>query len=252
MTFPAYLPYYVLLGSAGIIATLLYGLSRALAKADWAPVERARAVRLSGVVLIGWFVAATGLALAGVYQAAADRIPVIQFGIAVPILIGAWLIWRSEAVRHVIDAMPQASIVGLQLYRALGVIFLILYASGRLPGLFAWPAGVGDILVGVLAPFVALAYARAPHENGDLVAAWNGLGILDLVVAVGMGFATSPSPFQLLAFDRPNDLVSLFPLVLIPTYLVPLSILLHLASLTKLRRSAMPAARHGNIVTARA
>ena len=89
MTIPAYLPYYVLLGSAGIIATLLYGLSRALAKADWTPVERARAVRLSGVVLIGWFVAATGLALAGVYQAAADRIPVIQFGIAVPILIGA-------------------------------------------------------------------------------------------------------------------------------------------------------------------
>ena len=115
--------------------------------------------------------------------------------------------------------MPQPWLVGIQLYRALGVIFLILYASGRLPGLFAWPAGVGDILVGVLAPVVALAYARAPRENGDLVAAWNVFGILDLAVAVGTGFATSPSQFQLFALDRPNELVTAFPLVLVPTYL---------------------------------
>jgi len=38
--------------------------------------------------------------------------------------------------------------VGVQVYRALGLIFLVLYAGGYLPGLFAWPAGVGDILVG--------------------------------------------------------------------------------------------------------
>jgi hypothetical protein len=125
--------------------------------------------------------------------------------------------------------------VGIQLYRALGVIFLMLYANDKLPGLFAWPAGVGDILVGVLAPVVAIAYARAPRENADLVTAWNVFGILDLVLAVGTGFATSPSQFQLLDLDRPNELVSLFPLVLVPAYLVPLSILLHLASLAKLR-----------------
>jgi hypothetical protein len=115
------------------------------------------------------------------------------------------------------------------------VIFLILYANNKLPGLFAWPAGVGDVLVGVLAPVVAIAYARAPRENTDLVTAWNAFGIFDLVVAVGTGFATSPSQLQLLALDRPNELVSLFPLVLVPAYLVPLSILLHLASLAKLR-----------------
>ncbi|MGB6910986.1 MAG: hypothetical protein WBE01_14875, partial [Methyloceanibacter sp.] len=58
----------------------------------------------------------------------------------------------------------------------------------------------------------------------------------------GMGFATSPSPFQLAAF-QPNEIISIFPLVIIPTYLVPLSILLHLASLAKLRKDAA-AARH--------
>jgi hypothetical protein len=43
----------------------------------------------------------------------------------------------------------------------------------------------------------------------------------------------------LFAFDLPNELASQFPLVLIPVFLVPVSILLHLASLTKLRRGAL-------------
>jgi hypothetical protein len=66
------------------------------------------------------------------------------------------------------------------------------------------------------------------------VRAWNLLGIADLVVAMATGFLTSPSPVQLLALDRPNELISAFPLVMIPVFLVPLSLLLHLASLEKL------------------
>jgi len=61
--------------------------------------------------------------------------------------------------------------------------------------------------------------------------------MVDLIVAVASGFSTSHSPFQLVAFDQPNQLVSMFPQVLIPTYLVPVSVLLHLASMTKLRRT---------------
>jgi hypothetical protein len=118
----------------------------------------------------------------------------------------------------------------------LGGIFLVLYGAGQLPGLFAWPAGLGDVLVGVLAPVVAIAYARGRGENHDLVALWNIFGLADLIVAVACGFATSPSPVQLAAFDNPNELITAFPLVLIPTYLVPVSVLLHLASMAKLRR----------------
>jgi hypothetical protein len=119
------------------------------------------------------------------------------------------------------------------------VIFLILYAAGKLPGLFALPAGLGDVLVGVLAPVVAIAYRRGPVENANLVSVWNLFGLADLVVAVTTGFFSSPSSFQLFAFDLPNELVSRFPLVLIPVFLVPLSVLLHLASLAKLHRSAL-------------
>jgi hypothetical protein len=135
--------------------------------------------------------------------------------------------------------VPQQWLIGVQLYRVLGAIFLILYGAGKLPGLFAWPAGLGDVLVGVLAPVVALAYAREPRKNADLVFAWNLLGLADLVVAVTTGFLTSPSAFQLFAFDLPNELIDQFPLVHIPIFAVPVAVLLHLASLTKLRRGAL-------------
>lgn len=95
------------------------------------------------------------------------------------------------------------------------------------------------MLVGALAPVVAIAYARGPEKNGDLARGWNILGLTDLGVAVTTGMITAPSPIQQFAFDLPNDLVGAFPMILIPTYLVPLSVLLHLASLTKLRRTVM-------------
>src|SRR5438309_11869707 len=140
-------------------------------------------------------------------------------------------------LERVIDAVPQAWIVGVQLYRASGLIFLVLYAAGRLPGAFALPAGVGDVIVGVIAPLVGVAYARNPHNTAALVRAWNVFGIADLIVAVGTGLLTSPSPLQMLSFDAPNELISAFPLVMVPVFLVPLSILLHLASLKKLRQT---------------
>jgi hypothetical protein len=173
----------------------------------------------------------------GVYHVDASAIPTLQYGILLPILIGILLIWRSEATKRIIDAVPQEWLVGVQLYRALGVIFLILYAAGKLPGLFAWPAGVGDIAIGLLAPVVGFAYARAPRDAAGLVRAWNVFGILDLVVAVGTGFMTAPSLFQPIEVQPNSELMSVLPMVLIPVYLVPLSIVLHLASLAKLHRA---------------
>jgi hypothetical protein len=140
-------------------------------------------------------------------------------------------------LKRALEAVPLQWIVGVQVYRALGFIFLILYAGGHLPGEFAWPAGVGDVMVGLLAPMVGLAYARGSRRAAGYVRAWNLLGICDLVVALTMGVLTSPSPLQRLAFGAPNELVSAFPLALVPVFLVPLSVLLHFASLNKLQQT---------------
>jgi hypothetical protein len=169
------------------------------------------------------------------FRGVADRAPTIEFGIFVPVAIGLVWLWRSETAMRLIDAIPQSWLVGIQFYRALGLIFLLLNAQGSLP-LFAMPAGSGDVAVGLLAPVVAVAYARGMAGRELLVRGWNILGLLDLAVAITTGFLTSPSPLQMYSFDAPNELITAYPLVLVPVFGVPLAVLLHVASLIKLGR----------------
>lgn len=247
MPVPAYLPFFVVISAIAIIAAILFGLMKALSQPNGWTARRGLAGQILAAVLIGWFLAAASLAWMDVFHAAPDRFPTIQYGLLIPLLIGGWMILTSPRLRPIIDAVPQHWLIGVQLYRVLGGIFLVLYATGQLPGLFAWPAGLGDVLVGVLAPVVAITYARSPDKSADLVIAWNVFGIADLMVAVTAGFLTSPSAFQLFAFDLSSELMSQFPLVLIPTFLVPLSMLLHFASLMKLSRRAEPNHRRQEI-----
>lgn len=233
---PEYLIPYVLSGDLAIVIAVLIGLHRALKLAGWQDRDRMRAVWSGAAVLLAWYVAGLFLSWSGFYQASLSRIPTMQYGLLIPILVGVVLFRLSPRLRRIVEAIPQQWIVSVQFYRALGVIFLLLYAGGQLPGIFAWPAGVGDVTVGLMAPLVGLAYARKSQNAARRVRAWNMLGIVDLIVAITTGFLSSPSPLQMFAFGSPNELIAAFPLAMIPVFAVPLSILLHLASLHKLRQ----------------
>lgn len=234
---PTYLTPFVLTGSIAAIATLLFGLNRALRRAAWPQKDRNQAFFGLAAIMVGWFIFASWTSLAGWYGGAVRRAPTIQYGLVIPIVAGVLLFWQWPLLRRALAVVPNEWMVGIQLYRALGVIFLILYAAGRLPGLFALPAGLGDVSVGLLAPVVAIAYARSQGGAARRVRLWNLLGIADLVIAVTTGFLTAPSPLQVAAFDRPSVLIAMFPLALIPVYMVPLSILLHFASLHRLQKT---------------
>jgi hypothetical protein len=228
---PGYLVPYIMIGSIAVVLVALFGLHRALSRANLPSRDRSRAFWIGSALLIGWFLAALALSWSGFYRQSRTGLPAVPLGLLVPIAAGVLLFRTWPLFRRIVDALPQRWIVSIQAYRIEGMIFLLLYANGRLPGEFALPAGLGDMAVGLLAPLAAAGGSSARLR------AWNLSGITDLVVAVTTGFLTSPSPVQLLALDRPNELISAFPLVLIPVFLVPFSVLLHLASLQKLRRN---------------
>jgi uncharacterized membrane protein len=239
VSIPTYLPVSVLAGCIGTIAAVIVGLNQGLKRASWQAGERRSIVRTMAVVLVGWFALALALAILGVYQPNSDQLPTIEFGIITPILIGGLFIWRSSTISRLIDAIPRHWVIAVQLYRAEGVTFLILYASKLLPGLFALPAGAGDIAIGLTGLIIGINAARRGQLLARTVLRWNLFGIADLIIALATGVLTSPSPLQRFAFDRPNQLIATFPLVLIPTFLVPLAILLHIISLTQLRRAGV-------------
>jgi hypothetical protein len=56
----------------------------------------------------------------------------------------------------------------------------------------------------------------------------------DLVVAVGLGVMSSPGAAQVFHTTPTSELATRFPLVLVPTFLVPLAFVLHVISLWQL------------------
>jgi hypothetical protein len=191
---------------------------------------------MSAAVLAGWLFIGAGLGAAGVFQAAAGRVfPSILLALIVTIGGGILLLRQSTVLQAVIDALPVSWLTGIQFYRVFGGVFLGLYLIDRMPGEFAIPAGAGDVAIGLAAPVMAWLFHARAQGSGLGVLGWNLLGVLDLVVAVAMGFLTAPGPLQVLALESSNALITSWPLVLVPVFAVPLSILLHLAVFRRLK-----------------
>ena len=198
-------------------------------------------------VLIGWVAVAQYLGAANTYFATADTaeagVPTILFGLLIPLAVAAIALWRSESIARLVSAIPLHWLVAAQVYRVAGGIFLVLWADGRLPWQFALPAGIGDVATGSVAVVVAALLAQNAIGAHRATYAWCLFGIADIVVAVSMGAMTSPGRAHLLAFETPNLLVTSYPLVMVPTFAVPLALMLHGLVLWRLRRETPATSR---------
>lgn len=187
-----------------------------------------------GIVLFVWFFAVVGLGRSGFFA---------QNPLLAPNMVFGWLV-LFEVLRRVFSVMIKKIVVdipmmtwliSIQTYRILGISFLTLHAQGLLPAVFAFSAGYGDILVGATAPLVAIWYYRQLPYARPIAMAWNIVGVVDLVVAIGTGWLTFPRPVQILPTAVSTEILALFPMVIIPLFAVPLSLVLHLFSLKTLK-----------------
>jgi hypothetical protein len=192
-------------------------------------------------VLAVWFAVVFLSGAAGVIARPPGTPPVpILIAVMAPVLVFLGAYWAWPSFRADVLSLDLSLAASIQAWRAAGLGFLALYAHGVLPGAFAWPAGLGDIAIGVTAPWVAQALVRRPgFEFSRAFVVWNLLGILDLLVAVSAGGLSS-----MLATGSAGEVttspMAQLPLVLIPAYLVPLFVMLHLAALFQAKRSYEP------------
>lgn len=186
--------------------------------------------------LAGWFGIALALGTAEVYVTTGPTPPLaLPVAVTVPVAVFLAGYWGSPSIREFVLAADLRLATAIQAWRIGGFSFLALYTYGLLPGYFAWPAGLGDIAVGVTAPWLLVALARRPSlAASKSFVAWQVFGILDLVVAVGVG-ALGPRIFDGDGASATAPMTYL-PLVLVPTFFVPVFIILHLTALFQARR----------------
>jgi hypothetical protein len=187
------------------------------------------------VVLAIWFGLIVVLGASGTFVRAPGALPFpVLIGATAPVIVFLSMFGASPMFRNFVLSLELPLVAAIQAWRFAGFGFVALYAYDVLPGLFAWPAGLGDIAVGLTAPWMALALARKPSfASSRSFIFWNLFGILDLVVAVGTGALSS-----VLALDVTTAPMAQLPLVLIPAYFVPIFVMVHLATLFQARRLA--------------
>ena len=172
-------------------------------------------------------------AIAGAWIALAAVVTLAHFGgspfvlplmFALPLVI-VWLLSHfSAGFRSALAGIPAHYIIGVNVFRVIGVFFLVLLAEGRLSGPFPYFAGIGDIVTGLFALQTAR-FAQYAPLNHPRILVWNAFGTIDLLLAISLGVLSQPGPTQLIHAGVGSAALttlpwSLIPLVLVPTYLI--------------------------------
>lgn len=232
---PVWMSFSIVFVYIMLILLVTVGIQRSLVKLQMA--DRHKVLLWSiGTFLTVWLSLGIVLAADGFFWTGPEEAaPRVAYAV-VPFLLGFGLLVVSPAFRRVIDETPPQWIIGLQINRLLGGLFLVVYALGhlQLPALMAIPAGTGDILVGLAAPIVAYLFVIKHRHARWVGILWNFAGILDLVIAVATGVTTSPGPLHIFSLEAPNMLMSFYPFSIIPAFGVPVWVLLHIFSLRAL------------------
>jgi hypothetical protein len=189
------------------------------------------------VALALWLGLVFVLGIRGAFIGSADSPPLAIFlGLAIPlgVFFVAYFAWSR--FRAFVLGADLRLVAAMQGWRWAGLGFLSLYAHGVLPGLFAFTAGLGDMAIGVTAPWIVLGLIQhSSFATSRRFVLWNIMGIVDLVVAVSIGTISSGFLHGITG-NVTTSAMGRIPLVLIPAYLVPLFIMLHFTALSQARR----------------
>jgi len=180
--------------------------------------------------LVLWLLATAGLARLGAlseWTAQPPRLALVALG-----GLGlAFLLRSTEPFRTLLRSTPIQSVIGAQVFRVgVEMILFGLHATGRAPVQVTFEGRNMDILVGLTAPLVAWWVARG-GASPRLVLGWNMLGLAVLATTVGVAVTSTPGPAHLDWPGAPFTEIVRWPLVWLPAFLVPVAVLLHVASL---------------------
>lgn len=182
-------------------------------------------------LLLCWFLLLFSLGRANIFQATGELglmtlAPLIA--IFLPVVIYFICYNKYPMFQRLVHALPQWLLLGMHAFRVIGGLFLVFFVFGLLHPLFAEPAGWGDLLAAALALPAAIISTISFRYKKTLLYWFHAIGLLDFLIAISLGFYAT-------VFLYPaNNAIGMIPLVWIPTFGVPLLIILHILSVQKL------------------
>lgn len=185
-----------------------------------------------GILLWAIFVGMLGLS--GFYQQSDAMPPRIVFLLG-PGILFVLLLFFSKKGKEFIDSLNIKWLTILHTIRIpVEIVLYYVFLSGLIPVYMTFEGYNLDIISGITAPIAYYLVFVKKLASKKFLILWNflclGLLINILVIAV----LSAQTPVQKLAFDQPNIGVAFFPFVWLPSIIVPIVLLSHLASIRQL------------------
>ena len=223
------LPFYIpSVFNITVVATVLYAVKTA-------KQTGVVSVKRLSLAIGSWLVLQAGLTLLDFYDSPVESTPpkLVLFG-GIPLTVALITIFFSKKGRMFIDNLPQEKLILLHIIRVpVEVVLYWLCLNMAVPEIMTFSGLNFDIIAGLTAPFVYYGYIKK-KLNRTVVLVWNVVSLCLLVNVVVLAILSAPSPFQQFGFDQPNVAILNFPFSWLPTFIVPVVLFSHLASIRKL------------------
>lgn len=182
-------------------------------------------------LLIIWLAIQTLLGVEGFFTVTDSMPPRAIFMILPPLLIIA-VLFLTQRGRAYLDKLHLNDLILLHAVRIpVEVVLYFLFIYKTIPVYMTFEGWNFDIIMGITALLVYFSLKKGRKNPSKFLLVWNVLGILFLLNIVVISILCSPVPFQALAFDQSNIAVLHFPFNTLPSIVVPLVLLSHLATI---------------------
>lgn len=189
------------------------------------------------VYLLAWTLAQGLIGLTGFYKVTQTLPPrfVLLIG---PAIIFITILFVTKKGRVFIDALNIRKLTLLHSVRIpVEITLYFIYAAGFIPVLMTFEGNNYDIISGITAPIIFYLVFIFKKLGNKALLVWNFLCLGLLFNIIVIAILSAQTPFQVLAFEQPNIGVTYFPFVWLPSVVVPIVLLSHLAAIRQLLRS---------------
>jgi hypothetical protein len=155
--------------------------------------------------------------------------------LALPPLAFILGLFLTKTGRKFIDSLSLKNLTMLHIVRIpVEIVLFWLYINKTIPQLMTFEGRNFDITAGITAPIIYY-FCYVEHRiKGKMILLWNIICLALLVNIIINAVLSLPFPFQEFGFEQPNIAVLYFPFVWLPSCVVPLVLLSHLASIRQL------------------
>jgi hypothetical protein len=186
-----------------------------------------------------WLTIQAVMTYKNIYNADTNTFPPKMMILGVfPAMLIVLLLFLTTKGRQFIDSLPLKNLTYLNVVRIpVEIVLLWLFLNKAIPQLMTFEGRNFDIIAGITAPFVAYFGQTKNKISRQVMLIWNFICLGLLINIVLIALFSAPFPIQKYAFDQPNIAVLNFPFSWLPTFIVPIVLFGHLASIRQLLKA---------------